>query len=142
MSENDSGHPVDPWYRARSGHSLRAAGGKWGGKREGWMEARVLRQHSDVQTSKHLDLSGSGRLCRVSALPSCCCCCFCCDSSTTYPSLQFSPSLSSFHLSSVRRSLTRTRGPFRSHPFPLLFLSLSHSLIQSLWYSSISSATM
>lgn len=36
------------------------------GKRKGWMEARVLRQHSDVQTSKHLDLSGSGRLCRVS----------------------------------------------------------------------------
>lgn len=55
------------------------------------MEARVLRQHSDVQTSKHLDLSGSGRLCRVSALPSCCC-----DSSTTYPSLQREPpSLSS-----------------------------------------------
>jgi len=31
------------------------------------METRVLRQHSDVQTSKHLDLSESGGLCRVSA---------------------------------------------------------------------------
>lgn len=35
------------------------------------MEARVLRQHSYVQTSKHLDLSGSGRLSglRLAELP-------------------------------------------------------------------------
>jgi len=39
-------------------------GGGW----KGWMEARVLRQHSDVQTSKHLDLSGSGAVC-VGSLP-------------------------------------------------------------------------
>lgn len=88
QSETDSSHPVDPQYRARIGTLAKSNAGTNGGGdgREGWMEARVLRQHSDVQTSKHLDLSGSGRLCRVSALPSCCC-----DSSTTYPSLQRAP---------------------------------------------------
>lgn len=86
------------------------------------MEARVLRQHSDVQTSKHLDLSGSGRLSglRLTELP----CLRRCDSSTTYPSLASPP----FLRPPDGDLSTQNPGSFPLHPLYLsIYLSLALS---------------